>query len=201
MTRFLLTTGLLLAMPHALFAQSGTDGGIRRKPPAPAPKHPPRPSRDFGGRYCPDADEYIPRLGYPYSGIWAGYERGYPYAYGGGLRYAPTTSFAPDLSVADPGPGPVAAGRNLAPEEFSAVLVLEFPAPAEVWINGNKAAGKLATEWTLTSPAIRVFSTHTFDVKGRWTVNGKTYEYTRSLDVASGNRSRALVVAGVELKQ
>ncbi|WP_439627858.1 hypothetical protein [Gemmata sp.] len=205
MSRFLLAAGLLAALPQLAPAQSGMEGGFRRKPPAapaPAPTPPPRPPRGgIGGGFCADSDEYTPRLGYPYSGIWAGHERGYPYPYGGGFGYAPATSFAPNFSVVDPAPEPIAPGRNLALEEFPAVLVVEFPAPAEVWINGNKVAGQRNTQWTLTSPAIRVFSTYTFDVKGRWTANGKTYEYTRSIDVTAGSRGRALVVAGAELKE
>lgn len=204
MIRFFVAAGVLVALPHVLLAQSGIDGGIRRKPPAPpapAPDPPRRPTRGIGGGFCDTYCEYAPKLGYPYSGIWAGYERGYPYPYGGGFGYAPVTNYSPDLSAADPAPGPIAPGRNLAPEEYPAVLVLEFPAPAEVWVNGRKSNGKRSTEWTLTSPAVRVFSTYTFEVTGRWVVNGKTYESTRTIDVPSGGRSRSLVVSGVELKE
>jgi uncharacterized protein (TIGR03000 family) len=205
MSRFLLTAGLLVALPQAAPAQSGIEGGIRRKPPAPpapAPEPPRRPQRGIGGGFCAGFDDELrPRLGYPYSGIWTGYERGYPYPYGGGFGYAPATNFAPNFSAPDPAPEPIAPGRNLALEEFPAVLVVEFPAPAEVWINGNKVAGKRNTVWTFTSPAIKVFSTYTFEVKGQWTRNGKTYEYTRSVDVTAGSRGRALVVGGTELKE
>ncbi|MBA4186414.1 MAG: hypothetical protein C0467_00200 [Planctomycetaceae bacterium] len=85
--------------------------------------------------------------------------------------------------------------------EFPAVLTLEFPAAAEVWVNGKKGEGDPTTEWTLTSPDLLKGTEYTFEVKARWTVGGKTFEYQRSIKVEGGNRSRALVVAGTEIKE
>jgi len=78
---------------------------------------------------------------------------------------------------------------------------MEFPAIAEVWVNGVKGEGPATKEWTLSSPVLKIGKEYTFKVKARWTLNGKTYEYERSVDVASGNRSRAQVIAGVEVKE
>jgi uncharacterized protein (TIGR03000 family) len=85
--------------------------------------------------------------------------------------------------------------------ESNAVLVLEFPADAEVWVGDKKGEGKPHTEWTLTSPPLKTGVEFTFNVKARWQVNGKTFEYVRSVPVAAGNRSKALVVAGTEVKE
>jgi len=141
--------------------------------------------------------------GFPFSGIWGiyGYGGGYnygPYGYG----YAPSLSysFAPPVYQAQPveiGTAPNIALVN----EFPATLTMEFPAPAEVWVNGKKGDGNATTEWTLTSPSLKAGMEYTFQVKARWTVNGKTYEYERNVTVASGNRSRAQVIAGTEIKE
>jgi uncharacterized protein (TIGR03000 family) len=85
--------------------------------------------------------------------------------------------------------------------EFPATLVLEFPAAAEVWVNGKKGEGEPNAEWTLTSPTLQPGQRYTFDVKARWKADGKTLECTRSFTVAGGERSRAHVLAGTPVKE
>jgi uncharacterized protein (TIGR03000 family) len=80
------------------------------------------------------------------------------------------------------------------------MLVVQFPAAAEVWVGGTKADGGPATEWTLTSPALKPGESHTFEVKARWKVGGKTFEATRSVAVTAGERNRAVVVSGTAVK-
>jgi uncharacterized protein (TIGR03000 family) len=85
--------------------------------------------------------------------------------------------------------------------EAHATLVLTFPAEAEVWVNGVKGEGKPDAEWTLTSPALRTGTEYAFEVKARWKANGKTFQYERTTSVAAGNRSKATILNGTEVKE
>jgi uncharacterized protein (TIGR03000 family) len=96
--------------------------------------------------------------------------------------------------------GPVAVAVA-APREARATLVVEFPAAAEVSVNGKPADGDPRAEWTLTSPALAAGASHTFVVKGSWKANGKTFEATRSVTVTAGERARSIVVAGTEVRE
>ena len=91
---------------------------------------------------------------------------------------APVVGVAPAHSVE---PLPVLAN------EFPATLSLQFPAAAEVWLNGKKVDGAAS-------------GTFTFDVRERWTTKDKTYETKRTLTLSSGQRSRLIVVSGEEVK-
>jgi uncharacterized protein (TIGR03000 family) len=83
----------------------------------------------------------------------------------------------------------------------TATLAIQFPADAEVWVNGKKDPGKPLTEWTLTSPPLAPGGEHKFEVKGRWKSGGKTFEASRSLTVPVGVRNWLLVVSGTEVKE
>ncbi|MCE9563181.1 MAG: TIGR03000 domain-containing protein [Planctomycetes bacterium] len=224
MLRYAFTAALILNLPASSFAQlapgiAAGNGGAPLSPGIaagwrmPAPQFGPvGPTKyhnggNSGGGFVPA----IPtRPGFPFSGIWAGgYGFGgggyYPgYGYGsGGISYAPGYSFDFGNPGADALPATVLppTGNIALVNEFPATLTLEFPAAAEVWVNGVKGEGRATTEWTLTSPVLKAGKEFTFKVKARWTLNGKTYEYERSVDVASGNRTRAQVIAGVEVKE
>jgi len=126
------------------------------------------------------------------------YPGGFPF-YGFGYQPPPV--------VIVPAPAPTPAAPPAPPErvielsnEFPAVLVLEFPAAAEVWVNGEKGDGKPSTEWTLTSPVLKPNEEYTFKVKARWAAGGKTFEAERSVTVPNGKRARAIVVSGTEIK-
>ena len=82
-----------------------------------------------------------------------------------------------------------------------AILVLEFPALAEVWVNGKKGVGDAQAEWTLTSPSVIVDTEYLFSVKAKWTANGRTFEYEKAIPVAAGGRTRSLVLSGKEIKE
>jgi uncharacterized protein (TIGR03000 family) len=108
-----------------------------------------------------------------------------------------------------PAPVPVAVPTARLPEvtapvvtsgEASATLVVQFPAAAEVWVGGKQADGGRSAEWTLTSPVLPVGESHTFEVKGRWRIGGKTFETARSVAVPAGDRSRSIVVSGTEVR-
>jgi uncharacterized protein (TIGR03000 family) len=80
--------------------------------------------------------------------------------------------------------------------EFPAVLTLEFPAPAEVWLDGKKVEGKAAAVRTISSPILKPGDRYTFHVKAGWTVKGQTYGYNRDVTLETGARSRLLVLLG-----
>jgi uncharacterized protein (TIGR03000 family) len=144
---------------------------------------------------------------YPYYGYggYGGYGLGYGgYGYGGyggyGLGYGSSSFYSPlQVPVYVP-TGPAEPNVELS-GKGNADLVLEFPAAAEVWVDGKKGEGDPHTEWTLSSPLLAIGTEYPFHVKARWTVNGKTYEYDKTVTVAAGNRSRSLVLSGTEIKE
>jgi uncharacterized protein (TIGR03000 family) len=141
---------------------------------------------------------------YPYSinggfGFFGGY---------GGYGYAPFTSITvPASAIPYPPPLPASAEapRRAEPtavlaREFPATLTVQFPAAAEVWLDGKKVEGSAVEERVLTSPTLKPGEQHTFALKARWTAGGKTYEATRSVKVSPGDRSRLFVVSGEEVR-
>ncbi len=203
MNRPIFAAAVLLGLPAFASAQpltplttasgvGGFGGGARPSTPAlTAPNPTLLPSRfgfnnGFGGGFR--------QPGFPVGGIWGGFGYGYPYGYSYPVP-VPVPVDVP-VQIGPPEPPPITLSN-----EFPAVLVLEFPAPAEVWVNGDKGSGDPITEWTLTSPVLKAGGEFTFDVKARWKSGGKTFEYTRSVTVAGGKRSRALVVTGTEVKE
>jgi uncharacterized protein (TIGR03000 family) len=130
--------------------------------------------------------------GFPFFGIWPGYG-GWGPNYGYPVEVpVPVPVYVP---VGPPEPAVELSG------EVPAVLVLQFPAAAEVWVNGKKGPDDPQSEWTLTSPPIQTGTEYTFDVKARWESNGTTYEHEKTVTVAAGNRSRSLVLSGTAIKQ
>jgi uncharacterized protein (TIGR03000 family) len=82
----------------------------------------------------------------------------------------------------------------------NATLIVQFPADAEIWVGGKKSDGDPATEWTLTSPTLEAGAAHTFEVKGRWKADGKTFETSRSVTVTAGDRNRLILTTGTAVK-
>lgn len=129
------------------------------------------------------------------------------YGYGYGLGYGdiegtyylprlgPTIVIAPPPAPPRP-PEPSVVLAN----EFPATLVVQFPAAADVWLNGRAVKGEAAEERTLTSPVLRPGESFAFDVKARWASGGKTYETTRTVTLGPGDRSRLIVVSGTQVK-
>ena len=91
-------------------------------------------------------------------------------------------------------PGPQLSG------ESPAVLTLEFPAPAEVWLDGKKVEGEAAAVRTISSPILKPGARYTFHIKAGWTVKGETYGYNRDVTLETGARSRLLVLSGTPAK-
>lgn len=128
------------------------------------------------------------------SGFGYGYGVGYP---AGGLFAAPPAiNITQSVTNVSAG-GPVSTVVPI--KDLPATLTLQFPNAAEVWVNGKKADGDAATERVLTSPTLKVGESHTFEVKARWMSGGKTYEATRTVTLGAGDRSRLLIVSGVEV--
>jgi len=161
-----------------------------------------------GGFFYPgQTGPTVPGPGFPFSGAWSGFNR-YPshgiggfgfggFGFGGGSYPVPVFVPVPvPVGPPEPPPQPTLVLAN----EFPAVLTLEFPAVAEVWVNGQQGIGEPAAEWTLTSPVLKAGGEYTFAVKARWKAGGRTFEYERSVTVAGGQRSRSLVVAGTAVK-
>lgn len=214
MTRLVVPAALLLAFPAAAAAQpfrpqiqqSGFGGGFQptaRPTPLPALPSAPRYAGGFLGGFVQPG---YTGPGFPFSGVWGG-----GYGWGGWGGWLPFYTYPAPLYVSpfEP-PNNALPARPLVgrPEptitlanEFPATLTLELPAAAEVWVGGKKADGAAAAEWTLTSPTLKAGESHKFEVRARWSSGGKTYEAERTVEVASGNRSRVLVVAGTPVKE
>ncbi|QDU22447.1 hypothetical protein [Urbifossiella limnaea] len=146
-------------------------------------------------------------VGTPY-GIGGGFRSGYGYGYGG-VYYGGGYPFTPYYTA--PPPIVIGGGATVVPAEPSgaalvsgilpATLVLEYPAPAKVWLDGVEVPGDADTTWTFTSRDLKRGETVTFRVRGRWTANGKTFESEREVPLGPGARSRLLVVSGTEVRE
>lgn len=136
------------------------------------------------------------------SGAWGGVSYAWPVqpvvaepAPGSGPKPARTPVVNAPVRVAVADPQTAMSGRE------EAKLVIQFPAAAEVWVGGRKADGNAKSEWTLISPLLAAGESHTFEVKGRWKVDGKPFEAERKVTVLAGERSRALVFSGTAVKE
>jgi uncharacterized protein (TIGR03000 family) len=146
-----------------------------------------------GGFAKPGHRPGLPPIWWGGGGWFPYYDPGYGYS-GPTIVQVQQQVIAP-VAVQPPDPPVALSGQAVA------TLVLEFPTSAEVWVDGKKGEGEPTAEWTLTSPPLAVGSEFVFKVKARWTANGKTFEYERTVTVPAGNRSKALVVSGTEVKE
>lgn len=133
----------------------------------------------------------------PLTNFGAGFGYGYGFGFpAGGLFAAPPITVNQSVTNVTVG----AASSGIVPvRDLPATLTVQFPNVAEVWVNGKKADGDAAVERVLTSPTLRDGERHTFEVRGRWTSGGKTYEATRTVTLSAGDRSRLLIVSGTEV--
>ncbi len=77
-----------------------------------------------------------------------------------------------------------------------ASLTMQFPASADVWLNGKRVEGTAAIKQEFTSPTLKPGQQYTFDIKAEWISNGKNYEYSRAVKVPAGDRAKVTVLAG-----
>lgn len=137
-------------------------------------------------------------LGYGYGLGYSG--PGFGFGFPGGFYDYGYYNAAP-LVLQVPAPAPVRPEPTVVlANEFPATLTLQFPAAAEVWLNGAAVPGEAAEERVLASRVLKPGEQFVFDVKARWTAGGKTYESLRTVTLGSGDRSRLLVVSGTEVK-
>jgi uncharacterized protein (TIGR03000 family) len=142
--------------------------------------------------FVPVASPFGFGFGNPFFSPWAGIGYGF-----GGYGYAVEPQYLPS-------PAPEQRGTDSViplAREFPATLTLQFPAAAEVWLNGKKLDGEASEERVITSPVLKMNEKYTFEVKARWKQGGKTYEAKREVAVGSGDRSRLFIVSGEEVKE
>jgi uncharacterized protein (TIGR03000 family) len=133
--------------------------------------------------------------GYETYNPWTGY--GYNYAGVVPPLYAPP----PVIVEVPPSPPPLPEPMIALANEFPATLTLQFPAAADVWLNGKKVEGTAAEERVLTSPVLKPDQKYTFNVKARWKSGGKTFEAKRAVLLGGADKSRLFILSGDEVRE
>lgn len=156
-----------------------------------------------GGFFAPNQPNtmVVPILapwGYPSAPF---YGAGFGYPYGSVVAPPITVNQSVTNSVTNVGGGLPQRADAVLVKEFPATLTVQFPGSAEVWLDGKKVEGAAAQERVLTSPVLKAGDSYTFDMKARWTKGDKTYEATRKMTLASGDRSRLLILSGDEVRK
>jgi hypothetical protein len=81
-----------------------------------------------------------------------------------------------------------------------ALLDVQLPAVAEVWMDGKRQPGRSAT-WLLNSQRLpHPWSAHLFDVAARWSVGDREFEWESKVAVVAGHIGQALVARGTPVK-
>jgi uncharacterized protein (TIGR03000 family) len=75
----------------------------------------------------------------------------------------------------------------VAPNPNSATMNVKVPAGAEIWFEGSKT-GQTGTTRTFVSPPLEPGRGFTYDVRARWTENGKEVDQTRQVHVRAGEK-------------
>lgn len=153
------------------------------------------------------------RRGWGYGYGWGGYGWGWDYGYGWGgygwggygygwdyppaviINYLP--SYAPPLYGAPAvDPEQVLPAPRLvpppapAPTDNAAHLQITAPgADAEVWLNGVRTR-QVGSEQSYKSPPVTPGEKYSYEVKARWTENGKVVERTQTVLVQANQRLR-----------
>lgn len=123
----------------------------------------------------------------PVSWGWNGFG-GY---FGGGQLAYPTSNDplfqadTPAMSYREPMRASPAAPAD------RAVLALQVPADAKIWVQGEATKQDGAVR-TFVSPPLEPGKTYTYAVKAQWTENGKPVEQSQNVTVRAGNRSQLL---------
>jgi uncharacterized protein (TIGR03000 family) len=208
MSRIILAASIVLTSPVIAYAgPPGGGGGLTVKP--------------FGVQFQTGRNpvagvlpfNYHGAPGFPFAGVWGGFggdmspslyfalygvsPPGYTqFAAPSALTLMPR-SMGMGMSLRAEAPRPTPTAYPVAVSNASLATVhLELPAPGQVWANGDKSQGKPTTEWTLSSPGLNNGQPYTFEVKARWEVDGKAYEYSRTVLVEGGKTNRVSVLSG-----
>ncbi len=124
----------------------------------------------------------------------------------GGFGFYPDPLFMrPVVAVVMPPPTPIAPPNPDRADEAAAraaaaapaTLSLEFPAPAEVWLDGLQQSSDVRS---VASPALRIGESYTFRIRARWIEAGTTYETEQTSTVKAGERGKLAVYAGKAVK-
>ncbi len=142
--------------------------------------------------------------GYGYYGFGFGYYGygwgGYPgYGYGPGYYpgyYAPGYDcYPPVLPLTAPPPLAVPVGEANRPTDNLAHLEIRSPGTdTEVWLNGVRTK-QTGTEQRYKSPPIHPGEKYSYEVRARWTENGKPVEVTRTVLVQANERVNVELVS------
>jgi uncharacterized protein (TIGR03000 family) len=133
-----------------------------------------------------------------------GYDFGYGYNFGYGYGYTPSyypygDDFAqPDvyqsyypyqfaLPTQPLAARPLAVPNRAPPPDKAEVQIFVVDPAAEIWFNGVKME-QTGQERELLTPELTPGKSYTYEVRARWTQNGKQYERTRSITVRAGEQ-------------
>jgi uncharacterized protein (TIGR03000 family) len=125
---------------------------------------------------------------YPGIGIGIGFYSPYDYDYGYG--YAPTYVYgqAP-VVVASPNTNAIetADAPPSEPADGRAHMQVLVPADATVWFDGNPTTQR-GEQRTFESPALTPGHDYQYEIRARWTDNGRTVDQTRTIVVHANAR-------------
>jgi uncharacterized protein (TIGR03000 family) len=67
-------------------------------------------------------------------------------------------------------------------------MILKVPSTAELWFNGTKTAAQTKAVRHFVTPALEPGQDYSYDIRVRWTENGRPVEQTRKILVRAGDR-------------
>jgi uncharacterized protein (TIGR03000 family) len=157
----------------------------------------------FGYNYFLNRPGFNPIVNNFHRNATYGYGYDYGYGYGYGYNYAPSYPYGgdyylPDLyqsyypSLIEPQVRPMAwkpaAVPNPAPPSDRAEVQIYVADPAaEVWFNGAKIQ-QTGQQRDFLTPELTPGKSYTYEVRAKWTQNGKQYDQTRSVTVRAGEQ-------------
>jgi uncharacterized protein (TIGR03000 family) len=135
---------------------------------------------------------------------WIGSMGAYPGGYGGFMpgpvstgvwenstQYrAPTTSYWAYAGRGSSGTSPVSYVSYTLPDRPARVDVL-LPADAELWFEGQRTS-QTGSDRVFHTPPLEKGRGYHYDVRARWTEDGKTIEQSQSVPVSAGARARVV---------
>jgi uncharacterized protein (TIGR03000 family) len=79
--------------------------------------------------------------------------------------------------------------KQAPPRDNMARLLVLVPENAELWVNGTKTK-QTGAQREFVSPALTPGKSYSYELKARWTENGKTVEETRTVHVQANTWQR-----------
>jgi uncharacterized protein (TIGR03000 family) len=136
-----------------------------------------------GSGHAGDTGVYI-------GGYSGGYHQGYEGVYQGGYPQLnpPPYGVTPYQSFYI-GPRPTEADRS------RAAITVQVPQGASLWFDGAKTS-QTGSLRSFVSPPLQAGQNYAYDVRARWTENGKVREEKRTVQVRAGDRLQVHLPAG-----